>query len=306
LNEKTVIIVGIDGEITIEGTKGGCAFELDGTSVTNNGNIFVRNGDGDAIELNSDGDIPGRFVNSSTGRIVIDNLLTGGDEAIDLGSSSIPDTNIFINNGYILISNIRLSDAIQIGINSLFINNCGIDITNVDDNAIDLSGTNATFINHNLLNVGRNPSSTTSDTSAIRINNNSQFINEACGIVNITTPHNVLLTGSEDSLTNLGLMTSVYTLDNVNEGIVVNKGEMRAPNNFASSPNAIMNMDGGYTASAGDIPSEESLYPAMCVVCTQFVEASIPTLGQWGIIILSMLLSIFGLVGIRGYSKQYS
>lgn len=299
MDEKSVIIIGIDGEITVEGTKGGCAFEIDGTNVTNNGNIFVRNCDGDGIELDNDGDIPGVFINTSTARLIIDNLYTDTDIGIEVQNSSSQSPNMFINNGYILISNIPFADGIELENNAIFVNNCGIDISNVGEFGIDLEGNESTFINVNILNIGRDPVSTSSDTSAIRIRQNGQFLNDSCGIVNITTSHNLLLESSEDSLTNHGLMTSVYNIDNTNFGVVINKGEMRSSNNFAFSPNAKMNMDGGIEVNTGSIPSEAPLYPAMCTVCDNFSDAPIPTLGQWGVMILSILILIFGVIGLR-------
>ena len=233
---------------------------------------FIRS-NGDGIEMDSGGDL----INMAKATITIDSF---SDEGIDNDSRVVNDGIMKIFGG-----RDSGSDGIDIGSGDRFTNNGYLEIDEIrSGEGIDVFGR---FINDSLVNITM---ASTSNGEAIEVN--GRLDNSDCGIINILSP-NELEVNTNDDLFNDGIITTFYDGVNNNDGTIENDGyilTIQGINTFTTSPNPVT---GGGAVATYNIP----LYRA---ICDGFV---IPTLGQWGLIVLLILLLIGG-TSILKYQRK--
>ena len=190
--------------------------------------------------------------NQNTGII---NIGDYDDTGINLNFAST-----FINDGAITsIDNaglgITASEAIDLDdANSTFVNTGMITITgNEQSESIEIDGK---FENSGFLNVGN-----ASAFESIKVRSGGEYINHACGVVNITSNH---LIGNSGIFTNDGILTTVFTGTNLNLGLFTNNNTISTSDGlFTVTPNAITNTG---SINSGPIPSVTSECSLTCPV----------------------------------------
>lgn len=307
-----ILLVGSDG------SSDECAIDIDGGSFINDGIIEIDGGDkvADGIDLSSGNDMPGTFMNNGhitindydnqgidvrsgstftntrLGNIQIFNEGSDGEAIEVVGATFINDGTIEIDGGSeargigIKLEMGEIYDPIideYIYVPGTFVNNWFITIENIQGEGIDIDG-ESTFTNNLMINVGLSVNSI--DTALIRVIDGS-LINSSCGVINMTSNDSISIL-VDGSILNEGVITTIYTGFHFNEGLFTNNGEIATPDgNFNIAPNQLV--PPGSTVTMGDIPRQPS---AACL-------PAIPTMGEWALGILALLMVIFGLVWMR-------
>ena len=249
--------------------------EVDDGWFRNYGDIGISyiNGSGDGIEILSGAD----FHNMVNATITIDSI---GDEGIDNDSRMVNDGTVKIFGG-----RDGGDDGVDVGSNDRFTNNGYLQIEEIlSGEGLDIFGR---FINDSLVNISM---SDMNSGEAIEVF--GRLDNSNCGIINVLTPNEIEV-NNNDNLFNNGIITTFYDGVNSNDGTIVNNGyilTIQGINTFTTSPNPVT---GGGAIATYNIP----LYRA---ICDGFV---IPTLGQWGLIVLLILLLIGG-TSILKYQRK--
>ncbi len=261
--------------------------DSEGAEFINEGNIFINSAGKEGIEL----DAGNSFTNTRTGYILISNigLNEGGYEVIEIdGGTFINDGTIDIDGGDGAQEGIDVDDGN--GMPGIFINNGFITIENVEGEGIDVRGTGSMFTNNLLINVGLNSSS--ADIALIRVD--ATLINSECGVINMISMGSISIE-LNGSITNEGVMTTVYTGDHNIEGTFTNNGEIATPDgnfNLAMGSNPLM---GAGSVTMGVIPRQPSN------ACLGIIP--IPAIGTWAIGILALMFFIVGIVWIKDDKK---
>lgn len=197
--------------------------------------------------------------NQNTGSITMTNY---DDTGINLNFGST-----FINDGIITSTDdaglgIDASEAIDLDdANSVFVNNGTITITgNEQSESIELDGT---FENYGFLNVGN-----ASAFESIKARSGGSFVNDACGVVNITSNH---LLSNRGIFTNDGILTTVFTGANLNLGLFTN-------NKTISTTDGLFNVTGNPITNngainTGPIPALSSECALTCPVFRKVLAA---------------------------------
>lgn len=314
-------IINIDNSLDIDDGNG---IEVTGSVFQNFNTIEIDNSENDGIHLGFDDDtgILSEFVNQAGGMITIEN---SGDDGLELedddagsGDGSAKFTNkgsisinisddialnvqpgtTFINNSSITMSdsgagidqsggvftnNSELSFTdMFVGVfvdEGTFTNNCTIDIEGTEVGVANIDGI---FNNNGFVDI---INLTTTNEALLVVN---QVNNNTCGVINIQSQHPIVI---EDlgTLTNDGIVTTEFTGDNEhNNGAFVNNGEVR-PAAYSNTGNAIT----GNAPVDGAVPAADALNGSCNVNCPISV---VPTLSEWGLLILALLLMTLGTV----------
>ncbi len=117
--------------------------------------------------------------------------------------------------------------------------------------------------------------------------NEGTLTNQFCGIINVSGAI-ISLSGDDNVLINLGIITS-DTGGNQNDGTFTNDGVIHAPDGVFDVDEIL---DGTGTVIDGPIPAVQSL----CFV-------AIPTLSQWSLIILGLLILSIALINIKNEER---
>ena len=160
----------------------------------------------------------------------------------------------------------------------IFTNNCTIHIEGTVEGIANIV---STFNNNGFIDIIDLVD--TDDFPALVVEN--EFNNSSCGIVNVQSQHPIII---EDTgvLTNNGIVTTEYTGDNEhNSGTFANNGEVR-PSIYSNTGNAIT----GNAPVDGAVPAIEPLDSSGCGC------PSVPTMSEWGLLILALLLMTLGTV----------
>lgn len=223
-------------------------FELDeNTILTNHSSGIIRTSEveDEVFELDDDSKV------TNNGLIEIKNI-SGAPESTDEAIDLFDPGTVFLNNGSILIVGIENEAIIE-----------------VDE---------GTFTNTGVINMGMDLSEASINDEAIDIGNemDAHFINEKCGIINITSTNPIEI-GTDGRLTNDGIITTVFTGNNPVDGTFTNNGLLASPGGNFMSTNPVV---GAGTIAGAPIPA---------IVSLCFVEP-IPTMGQWGLLIFCLLI----------------
>ena len=199
--------------------------------------------------------VPGSGINESTGVISISRV--DDEEAIDL-------TTDFINQGVITISDVRSEDGIN----------------------IDYPGS---LENSGIINISLNGSHP--DMEAIDIEENASVYNSPCGVINVRSQHPIEISDITSVFINSGAIGSVYAGTNINYGELWNEGEITTSSgSFDIAPNAL---NIGTVSPSPFAPN--TLVKLGSIPVKSLCIEKIPTLGQWAVWILSLLLLIIAM-----------
>lgn len=311
----------------------GNGIDIEGSTFNNFGTIGIDNSENDGIRLGYDHDgLISQFVNEAGGSITIDH---SGDDALELedhdagcgcgggsGGSGGDGNAKFVNKG-----DITITTADDIGLNvqlgTTFINNSSIILTdmgagidqsggvltnnselsftnmfvgvfmsegtfannctiNIEDTEVGVANTGGIFNNNGFIDI---INLTTANEALLVVN---QVNNNTCGVVNVQSQHRIVIEDT-GTLTNDGIITTEFTGDNEhNNGAFVNNGEVR-PAAYSNTGNAIT----GNAPVAGTVPAIDALNGSCNANCPISV---VPTLSEWGLLILALLLMTFGTV----------
>ncbi|MEZ4885652.1 MAG: hypothetical protein R3E32_13045 [Chitinophagales bacterium] len=266
---------------------------LSGSTFSNYNSIEINNVLNDGIHLDEDDDgITTRFTNYNGASILIENT---GDDAMDIDN----DSGDFLNNGSITVNtavdagvdlqsgasftndrNLTIDD-VAIGIDQKggkFTNNCTLTLTEV---GLGIGIPNGVFENNSMIDITLAIAST---DQAIYID--SELNNSTCGIINIFSQHQIEIAAS-GTLTNDGVLTTAFTGNNTHDGTFANNGQVR-PSSYAFTGSAIT----GNAPVDGDVPAAAPLNPSVC--STGCPVTGVPTLSEWGLLILALSLMTLG------------
>ena len=255
----------------------GNAISLFASTFTNSGDININHTHNDGIRMDSLFSTISMFTNKFNASIDLNDI---GDDGIDVNSG-----NSFLNEGSITMDSVG-DHGFSISEGSTVTNNYIITMTDVDQGIFIDEGV---FNNNMTINIGLDVASV---APAIRVG--STFTNGACGVLNFTSDNDLLIvpTGIFD---NQGIVTSVAT-NHTNNGIFNNSGEVR-PAAFPLTGNAIV----GNAPVDGTIPATMPLDPVACAALAPM--AAVPTLSQWGLILLALTFMVLGTVMSMAYDQ---
>lgn len=200
------------------------------------------------------------------------------DEAFDI---STPGSAINQASGVINVNGVMDQDAFNI--TGTFTNDGKITIADVQTEAgIDVEasgGTGGSFINNNFVSIAIGGT----NNIAIEVDATTSLINATCAIINITTPDPIVNNGT---ITNNGILTTIFTGVNTNNGTFNNSGRISTLSKvFALTPNPLIGSNTIITNSP--IPATTCLPPI-----------DIPTMNQWGLAIFGLLVMNLGLLSL--------
>lgn len=241
------------------GSSGDIALFLDGTgsSFTNSGIVNIINGGDENIETD-DGTT---FTNTATGVITLENadfqnlevdgdMVNDGDITIICTASSSSGVQLITGGSFINNGNMTISGTLNTG-----------SFIEIDDS----------FTNNGVINI-----TGTSSGRSIDLNNNGALVNSNCGIINAGDRF-IELFDAANTIVNDGIFTSSSADPHVNIGTFTNNAQIHSTGGvFNMAPNGLV---GAGTILDTPIPATTSL----CAVV-------VPTLGEWGLIILGLLL----------------
>lgn len=236
------------------------------------GLIIATDVENELFEFEDGNDVASSITNNGTLRYI-----NGNDEMMRLG-----DGDTFINNGLIeaMRSDNSEDEAIELNENDVFTNNGIIRIDNYNM-GIDLEQSGSIFTNNGRIEI------TNTNSESITVNTGSTFINSNDPNAAILLDYTLNIDGT---FTNNGYML-LGNGDLDVEGTFTNSvtGYICDPNDLVANPigAGIVN-DNGTTETGVCLPAPPP--PG---------SAQIPTLGQWGLIVLGMAFFSIGLVGIR-------
>ena len=215
------------------------------------------------------------FTNHSGGTIQLSNT---DDEAIEIIYK-------FINDGLITVNGSNEEGLDLDDPDAHLTNNGTITLLNINGDAgIDIQGT---LDNNGIINIGHVPNSCGgSACEAIFVDSDGdKLLNNVCGIINITTADSIVNNMAGGLIQNLGIITTVFTGSNRNSATFVNNGFIHTPTgtfNVVGNP-----VTGSGSVKSGPIPASTPSY--FCPL--------VPTVSQWGLVILSLFLLILA-VGV--------
>lgn len=207
-----------------------------------------------------------------------------------------------INDGLIEVNNIVGTGSVKstdeivdiLDADGRFTNNGTMTITGVEDNGI-IEVDNGIFTNNGVVNMGMGFPAAELEDEAILLGDGDgtgQLINTFCGIINITSTNPIEIEAN-GKLTNLGIITTIFTGSNPIDGVFLNNGIVSVPNaTFSSTPNRIT---GNGKLTAGPIPAKVPL-----------CEIPVPTMGQWALFIFGLLLLNLSLYFLRKLESFHS
>lgn len=265
----------------------------DNTSLINNGSITVNNAENEGIDID---DSPSIMNNGS---IIID---SPGSEAIEMDESAI-----FTNVGTLVTNNPDF-EGLEMDDSSSFINIGTFTINNPGTEGIDFDDSESRFVNNGTLNIN----DLLGDDEALEIDDGiftntgvinitgvifdesilieaaGTLMNELCGIINIE--EGIIEIDSDAAFTNDGIFATGTPAGNDNAGIFTNNSQIVTPT-------------GDFEIDAALVGAGEVVAGAVPVLVSLCVEP-VPTMGEWALIILLLLLSIFGVSFITQKSNQ--
>ncbi len=291
---------------------GSDGIEMDNTSTfTNEGTLELEVISDESIEMDGESS----FINNGT---IMINMMGEGNDGICLDDG---DT-YFENNGDIEINN--SGDASIEVDDGEFINNADgtITIRGCEGEGLYIE-TGGTITNEGLIDIETDPNDTGEqgieiDCDAVLNNNGiinlkisnsnivdginldctnsgSELNNGPCAVINITSS-NVINVESGGTMTNEGVLSTVYDQVNTNDGTISNEtgAYILAPSgNFMVAPNPVVN--NGTIQGLCAPPTPRVVSSCEGGPCT----VPIPTMSQWGLLILGLLLTCIGVIMIR-------
>ena len=261
----------------------------DNTSIVNNGTMFTQDGNSDGVDMENNA----QFTNNGTLNILgadnegldMDNSsdffnngtlnISGamGDDGIDMDDNNSTFTNdgviainnisgtgeglevddgVFTNtsNGTVDISGVG-GDVLKLESGGEVINDGSITIMatgNGSNNAVEI--TSSGYIeNNNILNIY-----STGSGDAIELeSSSSDLFNSSCGVINILTNSKIDIQSGGGLFDNDGVLATLFTGTNTNNGTLANSGKIIAPASFMIAPNAVVG--GGTITTQGSIPA---------------------------------------------------
>lgn len=220
------------------------AIELDdNANFENDGSITISNGDCDGIDQD---DSNTRFYNRG-----MLNFSMGpfADNAIEV------DDGFLINESTGTINLVGPHDGIDLQSDGRLDNEGMINIVvngnDSGDDGVDMEcGTR--LRNYNIINIDL-PSG---GGNSIELEcTDARFRNEACGVVNITS-NNTIEVSSGALLRNEGVLATVASGTNTNNGTINNQNVINAPNGFTAAPNAVVGP--GSVNTNGAVPAQSA------------------------------------------------
>ena len=287
----------------------------DGCNFTNfaTGTLDIKDGDDNVFDIN-DGDVciynygvmdfdeagddgfdledGGKFINYLGATLTMNEM---SDEGFD-----VSDDCRIENYGTITYESDNPSrsrsteEGFEIRGTSTFLNDGTVDILNVEDEpAIEVRG-DAKIENVNgIINISLDSSNF--GYPAINIEEGASIINFECAIINITTTDSIHICDG-GRFENRGIFTTEFTGVNTSfdQGILINTGVI-------STPTGSMNFIDNPIQNSGTI--NNAPIPAVTPLETGCSATPIPTLSEWSIICLSLIMLI---VFVRATEKQLS
>lgn len=213
--------------------------------------------------------------------VAFTNHVGGSIQITNTTEEAIETEGVFTNNGTIFVNGATEEGLDLDDSNTHFVNNGTLTIQGISgDEGIDVQGT---LENNGIINIGHVANSCGGNPCpAIFIDNHvARLINNACGVINVTTADSIVTDTAFATIENLGTITTVYTGNNRNTGIFLNNGHVNSPGGvFSVIGNALTGIG---IVRGGPIPAKES---ELCPL--------VPTVSQWGLIILALLLMVVG------------
>ncbi|MBA7492830.1 hypothetical protein ES702_03383 [subsurface metagenome] len=235
----------------------------------------------------------GTVINRGTIEIIT-NPLVAGDIPIEVRLAA----SRFENYGLVFITaRFQSQAALNAIMNSTIINRGGISIEgNFDSNQIVKAIQGGDILNSGLIRI-QNLTGTIDESLFAQGVTGTVFHNELCGVINNLTNFPMSFSVISTSI-NDGIITSQHT-GNGNSGTITNNGQIRTPDGTFNTATVLVN-----PPTTGAIPATSSL-SASCPPLPQFETPpaipppAIPTLSQWGLIILGICLLVMGTVALQ-------
>lgn len=259
-------------------------FLQDTTTFDNFGTITINTFDNDGLCLNNNT----TFTNHPSGNI---SITDGGGELLELDANLI---NMGTLNLSETVGNTSGADGIDLRDVGSFFNSGTVNITGVKNGeSMELDGP---FTNEGIINIDHGATST---NEAIEVENDAVVVNAICGIINVISPDSLNLESATSSFTNLGILTFAGNVQHNNLGVLTNDGVISTPNGtfaLTSGSNAVV---GSGTVNNGPIPATSAL--GACNTTTP-----VPTLSQWGLILLALTFLCIGGIVIHHRTRRTS
>ena len=216
-------------DISLEG------IEMDNNSYfKNEGTVVITNTGGDGMDLDDSG-----FVFENYGSITIS--IAENDEGLEA------DDGLFDNKASGVVHIFDVDDQGILIETGGEIRNAGtITVENTGEEGLTVQSTSL-FFNENVFNITLEHTNTFA-----AIENDGTIENEACGVINILSDHEID-NGVGDNFTNDGVIATNFTGTNTNEGTITNNGSINAPAGFTAAPNAVAGAGG---VVAGPVPAQ--------------------------------------------------
>lgn len=270
-------------------------FDGDGLDINNQSSI-VNNGQIQMLDIENEGsnlDNSGSLINY--GLYSVDGI--DGNDGI-----CIDDPNaVFDNYGEIEIMNvINTGEGIEVDDGVFYNRSTGVinisdvngDLLNIEsggeffnEGLINAEGNDATVILEleqdgffensgivNLSDIGEVALDTFSaTTTAIQLEGDGSTLeNLECGVINILTQHEIELEVAGATITNDGVIATVFSGTNTNEGTFTNNGKIVAPNGFDIAPNALEGA--GVVDLQGAVPAHSLCFSIGSINCEGSAE----------------------------------